>query len=154
MYKIFLINQNQRTVSEKVYTKEYVDIKYAYEMKCKEIYAKIATLVTGSEENVIVTPEDQEKYKLTTVEKSEEKGIPEFWGLAIANSKNFYSLSKMDSQILKFLEDVCLDVNENKIVLNIFNLIRISKFISNLLLMTTLAMMYLLKNINTMKMRN
>jgi len=53
---------------------------------------------------------------LKTYEQEEEKGIPEFWLKAIDNSKTFGMINEndKDKEILKHLEDVILELNENK----------------------------------------
>jgi len=107
---------------EKKYTKEYFDIKYQYEMKCKELYEGISSIVIGDSTPTTdnFTPQDIETYKLVKIDKSEEVGIPEYWLRAMDNSKCFYNMNDKDREILKFLDDVVLEFEKNNV--NRYNL--------------------------------
>jgi len=92
-------------------------------MKCKGLYEGISSVVIGNSTPTTdnFTPQDCETYKLVKIDKSEEVGIPEYWLRAIDNSKYFYKMNDKDREILKFLDDVVLEIAENKSV-NRYNL--------------------------------
>ena len=88
-------------------------------MKCKSIYEKISKIAKGDESLVnieLISPADIQKYNLTKYEKTNETGIPEYWLRAMENSKYFYSMNEKDKEVLKYLDDVFLEIHNNKIV--------------------------------------
>lgn len=102
-----------------MYTKEYVDIKYDYEMKCKVLYEKISDIIKGTTVVSVsqLSPEDVKAYEIvSTTENQEEVGIPEYWLHAMDNSRYFYSTNDKDREILKFCDDITLEINNNKVV--------------------------------------
>lgn len=110
--------QKERESLEKKYTEEYIDMKYVYETKCKDIYQKISQIVKGNQlvSTQALSPEEIQKYKLETFSEPAEAGIPHFWLGAIENSKYFYNLNNKDKEVLKFCSDVYLEILENKTV--------------------------------------
>lgn len=92
-------------------------------MKCKTIYESISKIVKGDESLVnfdLISPVDVQKYSLTKYEKTDETGIPEYWLKAMENSKYFYSMNEKDKEVLKYLDDIFLEIHENKTVFYIY----------------------------------
>jgi hypothetical protein len=103
-------------------------------MKCKSIYANISKIVKGEQvvmlDSVSQASGDADKYKLEAFTEAAEVGVPEFWLKAMENSKYFYNMNEKDKEVLKFLEDIYIEIDNNKTVyLLLIPKYRISKFI-------------------------
>ena len=99
------------------YKPEYVILRNKFELKYFEVYQKIIDIAVGnklSDELILLTKEDKEKYNIKEDEKEEKKPIENFFTKAIRNAK-FFPCNKKDSNILEYLMNIKFIPLENKV---------------------------------------
>ena len=99
------------------YKPEYVILRNKFELKYFEVYQKIIDIAVGnklSDELILLTKEDKEKYNIKEDEKEEKKPIENFFTKAIRNAK-FFPCNKKDSNILEYLINIKFIPLENKV---------------------------------------
>jgi len=110
-YKLVALRNlfNEREILSKQFKKEQHALQASYEEKYKPIYFKRGLIVEGKDEVPVedVTAEASKVGITDVYAASQEKGIPNFWGTAIANCFQFKAVvNAKDKLILTFLRDI------------------------------------------------
>jgi len=106
MFYLANLNKEKGDLESSGYEKEYNDMKKGYDAKYREIYEQVAVIVNG-DKNAELNETESTKYSINSSTESTEKGIADFWSLAIKNSKYFPKNTK-DEEILKHLKEIKL----------------------------------------------
>jgi len=110
-YKLVALRKlfNEREELSKQFKKEQHTLQASYEEKYKPIYDERGLIIEGKKEVTLeeITAEASKVGITGVVAESQEKGIPNFWGTAIANCFQFKGIvNPKDKLILTFLRDI------------------------------------------------
>jgi len=109
-YKLVALRKlySEREELAKLFKREQHTLQANYEEKYKPIYDKRNNLIEGKEEVKEDISAEASKVGITDINApNQEKGIPNFWGTAIANCFQFKGVvNAKDRQILVFLRDI------------------------------------------------
>ena len=109
---------------EDKYHNEYKQIRGKYELNSFDIYNKISDIIQGKlNPDDILTEDDYKKYQLNKESEKSDinidyKEIKDFWLKALKNSE-YFTISKIEEKILRYLRDIKIELHENKIDLTL-----------------------------------